>query len=174
MRAEKQLLLDEIREKIDNAKALVLASYTKLEPNLASDFRNALRKQGGGVEVVRKRILVKAAQASGVTLDVSSLDGHIALFYASEDPIATTKTIFNFTKDNEDLLKILCGRFEGQMCSASDVVQIAKLPSKDEMRAQFLGLLEAPMSQTLSAMESLLTSVMHCLANKSEQTGASA
>jgi len=174
MRAEKTLLLDEIREKIDGAKALVLASYAKLEPNLAAEFRTALRKQGGGVEVVKKRILVKAAKESGVTLDVNTLDGHIALFYAGEDPVATTKTIFNFTKDNEDLLKILGGRFEGQMCSAADVVQIAKLPSKDEMRAQFLGLLEAPMSQTLATMDALLTCVLHCLANKSEQTGASA
>jgi large subunit ribosomal protein L10 len=174
MRAEKTLLLDEIREKIDGAKAIVLASYNKLEPNLAANFRNALRKQGGGVEVVKKRILVKAAQESGVTLDVNSLEGHIALFYAVDDPVATTKTIFDFTKDNEDLLKILGGKFEGQMCSAADVEQIAKLPSKDEMRAQFLGLLEAPMSQTLATMEALLTCVMHCLANKSEQTDASA
>ena len=44
-----------------------------------------------------------------------------------------------------------------------------KLPAKDEMRAQLLGLFEAPMSQTLSTMESLLTSVMHCLENKKDK-----
>lgn len=174
MRAEKQLLLDEIREKIDGAKALVLASYNKLEPNLSADFRNALRKGGGGVEVVKKRILVKAAQTSGITWDVESLQGHIALFYAAQDPIATTKTIFDFTKQNEDLLTILGGKFEGQLCSAADIVAIAKLPSKDEMRAQLLGLFEAPLSQTLSTVDAILTSVLHCLHNKSEQTGASA
>ena len=54
-------------------------------------------------------------------------------------------------------------------CSASDVEQISKLPSKEEMRAQFLGTLEAPLSQTLGVIEALLTTVMHCLENKSGQ-----
>ena len=43
---------------------------------------------------------------------------------------------------------------------------MSKLPSKDEMRAQFLGTLEAPMAQTLAVMDALLTSVVHCLNNK--------
>jgi large subunit ribosomal protein L10 len=54
------------------------------------------------------------------------------------------------------------------MCSASDVEQISKLPGKDEMRSQFLGTLEAPLAQTLSVLEALLTSVMYCLENKSQ------
>ena len=52
---------------------------------------------------------------------------------------------------------------------ASDVERLSKLPSKDEMRAQFLSVLEAPMSQTLAVMEALLTSVPYCLDNKCKQ-----
>lgn len=169
MRADKQLLLDEIRENIDNAKALVLMSYQKLEPNATAAFRDNLRKQGAGLEVVRKRVLAKAAQASGLGIDIDAFEGHIALVYASEDPVAATKTVFDFSKENDDILKILGGKFEGQLCSAADVEKIAKLPGKDEMRAQFLGLLEAPMSQTLAVVEALLTSVLHCLENKSQE-----
>lgn len=172
MRAEKQFLLDEIQDKIANAKAIVLASYKKLEPNAAAAFRSNLAKTGGSLEVVRKRILMKAAEAAGITLDKSVLQGHIAVFFADADPVQTTKSIFKFSSENEDVLKVLCGRFEGAICTAEDVEQISKLPSKDEMRAQLLSVFEAPMSQTLAVFEALLTSVIYCIDNKCEQSNS--
>ncbi len=172
MRAEKQFLLDEIQEKITTAKALVFASYKKLEPNVAAGFRSNLAKTGGSLEVVRKRILIKAAQVAGVTIDKKLLEGHIAVFFAEQDPVQTAKTIFQFSSENAEVLKVLGGRFEGAMCSAQDVEQISKLPGKDEMRAQLLGTLEAPLSQTLAVFEALVTSVIYCLDNKCQQTNS--
>lgn len=169
MRKEKQLLLDEIKDKIAASKAFVLASYKRLEPNAASAFRTNLAKLGGSLEVVKKRVLIKAAQVAGVTLDPALLQGHIAVIFADQDPVQTTKTVYQFSKENEEVLEVIGGRFEGALCSAQDVEQISMLPSKDEMRAQFLGTLEAPLSQTLAVMDALLTSVMHCLENKSQQ-----
>jgi large subunit ribosomal protein L10 len=147
---------------------MVLTRYKRMNPNLASHFRNFLGKSGGSYEVVRKRILIKAAEAAGIKLDRDQLEGHVGVVFAEQDPITVTKAVYQFRQENEDVLQILGGRFEGSVCTAADVEQISKLPSKDEMRAQFLGLLEAPLSQTLSVMEALLTSVMHCLENKSK------
>ena len=148
----------------------MIASYKRLEPNAASAFRINLAKTGGSLEVVKKRVLIKAAQVAGVALDPAQLQGHIAIVFANEDPIQTTKTLFQFCQENEEVLEVIGGRFEGAICTASDVEQISKLPSKDEMRSQFLGLLEAPLAQTLSVIDALLTSVMHCLENKSQQS----
>lgn len=169
MRPEKQFLLDDIKDRIAGSKAIVLASYKRLEPNASSAFRNNLAKSGGTLEVVKKRVLVKAAQVAGVELDPALLQGHIAVVFANQDPVQTTKVVYQFCKENEAVLEVIGGRFEGAMCSASDVEQISKLPGKDEMRAQFLGTLEAPLTHTLAAIEALLTSVMHCLENKSQQ-----
>lgn len=169
MRPEKQLLLDEIKDKIAGSKAIVLASYKRLEPNMTSKFRTNLAKTGGTLEVVKKRVLVKAAQAANVALDPALLQGHIAVVFANQDPIQTTKVVYQFRQENEEVLEVIGGQFDGAICSANDVEQISKLPSKDEMRSQFIGTLEAPLSQTLACIEALLTSVMHCLENKSEQ-----
>lgn len=174
MRSEKQLLLDEIKEKIDQSTAMVLTRYQGLNPNMASDFRIRIGKSGGNFEVVRKRILMKAAQAAGIALDEAMLEGHIAVVFAEQDPVSVTKEIYRFCSENEEIFHVVGGRFEGMLCSAKDVELISKLPSKDEMRAQFLGLLEAPLSQTLSVMEALLTSVMHCLENKSQSNESNA
>src|SRR5579883_2768753 len=113
MRAEKQFLLDEIKEKIDQSKVMVLASYQQLSPNMTAGFRDSLRQQGGTLEVVKKRVLIKAAEATGFKLDADTLDGHIAVIFA-EDPVTATKLVYQFSKENEDVLKVLGGRFEGQ------------------------------------------------------------
>lgn len=169
MRPEKQLLLDDIKDRIGASKALVVTRYSKLEPNKVAGFRDVLAKTGGSLAVVKKRVLIKAAKAAGIALEADTLEGHIAIIFLSEDPFAMTKAIYKFSDENEKILEILGGRFEGALCSASDVEQISKLPSKDEMRAQLLGTLEAPLSQTLAVVDALLTSVMHCLENKIQQ-----
>lgn len=166
MRPEKQLLLDEINHNIDQSQAMVFASYQKLDPNLAYALRARIGKSGGVFEIVRKRILMKAAEKKGIALP-SGLEGHIAVVFA-KDPVEVMKAIYQFKTENEDVLTVLGGRFEGQILTSNDVEQISKLPSRDVMRAQLLGVLEAPLSETLAVVEALLTSVMHCLDNKSK------
>jgi large subunit ribosomal protein L10 len=169
MRPEKQLLLEDMKQRLASSNAIVLARYAKLEPNKAAVFRMDLAKTGGSLAIIKKRILLKAAQEAGIALDAGMLDGHIAVIFSHDDPLATTKTIYQFSKANEETFNVVCGQFEGAFCSAQDVKQISELPSKDEMRAQLLATLEAPLGQTLATMEALLTAVMHCLENKSQK-----
>lgn len=164
MREEKQLLLDEIKEKIDSASAFVVVKYGTLKANDANDFRRNIGKSGAEFEVVRKRVLLKAAEAAGVDLSSVSLEGNVGVVFSGEDAVETTKAVCE-----HDSLTPLGGRFDGQIYQADDVEKLSKLPGKDEMRAQLLGLFEAPMSHTVGAMEALLTSVMHCLQNKVDQ-----
>ncbi|MES2345338.1 MAG: 50S ribosomal protein L10 [Chlamydiota bacterium] len=168
MRPEKQFLLDEVKEKIENSQALVFAKYQGLDPNLTSTFRFLLNDKGGSYKVVRKRILLKAAQSCGFSIEASALEGHIGVIFVEQDPVDVTKAVCQFQAENKEKFEVIGGRFEGRICSAKDVEEISKLPSKDEMRSQFLATLEAPMSQTLAVMEAVLTSVIYCLDNKSK------
>jgi len=176
MRQEKSLLLQEIQEKIEGSKAFVLASYKDMNPNLAAAFRVNVAKTGGSFEIVKKRMLVKAAEKMGFALDRNLLQGHIGVVFAENDPIQMAKCVYQFRKENEEIFEVVGGHFEGKVCSAKDVELISQLPSQDEMRSQLLGLFEAPMSQTLSAVEALLCSVLYCLEQKvaeSEQSSSS-
>jgi large subunit ribosomal protein L10 len=168
MRPEKTLLLNEIREKLDSSQAFVYTCYKKLSPNKAADFRFNVAKSGGTFEVVKKRIFVKAAEQSGLTIDRTDLQGHIGVIFAQQDPVLTTKVVYEFRKENDGMMEVLGGSFEGKLCSSQDVELISKLPAKDEMRAQLLGTFEAPMSQTLAVVEAILCSVLHCLENKAQ------
>lgn len=169
MRQEKQLLLDEIKGQLEQKPTFVLLSYSSMASNVANAFRSEIAKSGGSVEIVRKRVLIKAAEATGITIEKEMLEGHIGVVFVGNDAIETTKSVFTFSKDNGDVLKVVGGRYDGKLCSAAQVEILSKLPSKDVMRAQFLGLLEAPMAQTLAVIEALLTSVPYCLENKAGQ-----
>lgn len=173
MRQEKQLLKKEITDKIVKYNSFVIMQYVGLKANAANDFRRQVRLSGGDVEVLRKRVLLKAAEDAGIHLDISTLDGHIGLVLLGSDPIETTKTVFKFSQESNNILKVLGGRFDGKLYHGADVEVLSKLPSKDGMRAQLLGLLEAPMAQTLAVMDALLTSVAHCLDNKCKKEDGS-
>jgi large subunit ribosomal protein L10 len=169
MRAEKELLKKEIKDKLERFESFVIMQYARLSANAANDFRRQLSKVGGDVEVVRKRVLLKAAEDAGVQLDLSSLPGHIGIVFLGQDPIETTKMVFKFSQDREKVIQIIGGRFDGQLYIGADVERLSTLPGKDEMRSQLLSVLEAPLSQTLAVMEALLASIPYCLDNKGKQ-----
>ncbi len=170
MKHEKQLLLDEIKDQIQGAPSYLIAQYAKLSANKANDFRRQMAKIGVDFEVVRKRVLIKAAAVAGISLTVDFLPGHIGLLLPKNDPIEATKAVLQYSDGNEGCLKLLGGKVEGLEVGAEDMKRLSLLPSKPEMRAQFLGLLEAPLAQTLAVMDALLSSVVYCLDNKAKDS----
>ncbi len=170
MKAEKELLKQEVKGKIDHFNSFVIMQYGGLSANMANEFRREVAKSGGDVEVVRKRVLLKAASDAGFTLDLSSLPGSIGLVFLGQDPIETTKRVFKFGQERGNVIRVIGGRFDGQLYSSEQVEKLSTLPGKEEMRAQLLGTLEAPLAETLAVIEALLTSLPHCLENKTKQT----
>lgn len=168
MRPEKELLLNEIREKIDAAKAVIVARYDKLEPNTAWLLRDLLLKSGCIFEVVRKRVFAKAAAAAGIKFDEALLKGHLGVaFIGQDDAMPSAKAIFKFSEDNGKILEVLCGQIEGKMVPGSEIEMLAKLPGMDEMRATLLGLFVSPMSHTLSVLEAIMAGPLSVLEQKS-------
>jgi large subunit ribosomal protein L10 len=154
MRSEKELLLNEIKEKIDASTSFFVTRYEKLEPNASWALRDALSKQGSVFEVVRKRIFLKAAEKAGLQIDSSGLDGHIGVVFINQgDAMAPAKSVFKFSQENADTLRVLFGQIEGKIVPGAEVEILSKLPGLEEMRAILLGLFVSPMSLTLSVME---------------------
>ena len=169
MRQEKQLLLDEIQQEISEEIPFIVLSYNKFGANKANTFRGEVTKLGGKLSMVRKRVLVKAAAQNGINITVDQLPGHIGVVTGGHDLLETAKFLFRFGKENENKVTVRGGRFEGKFHSAETIEMLSKLPGKDEMRAQLLATLQAPLAETLSVIEALLSSVMHCLENKAEK-----
>lgn len=169
MLAEKEIFLEEVKSKIDPAQGFILASYKGLDANAFAGFRNRLIAAGGDFFVMKKRVFVKAAKDLNLEYGVKELGGHVGLAFAREDFLAMTKALYSFKTEHAETVNVLGGHFEGKKCSSQEVEQISKLPSQNEMRAQFLGLLVAPMTQTLAVLQATLSSVIYCLDNKAKK-----
>lgn len=170
MRSEKQFLKEDVQEKLNASDIALAFSYKNMDANLTSEFRDLIAESGGLVHVIKKRVLLKAAEEEGLSLNLNELCGHIAIMCSDVDgAVSSTKALYKFRKDNAKTIEIIGGRFQGQTCTSEDFEKISELPSQDEMRSQLLSVFEAPMSQTLSVVQSLLTSVMYCLENKASQ-----
>src|SRR5271154_1532660 len=128
MRAEKQLLLEDLKDKIEKSPTLLIARYERMSANNVNAFRREVRKSGGGFEIVQKRVFYKAAQAAGLSLEPAILEGHIGVIFSGEDPLKTTKVVVQFGADQEEKVQIIVGRFEGQMHPREKVEQLSKLP----------------------------------------------
>src|SRR3990167_3882280 len=135
MRQGKELLLSEIQEKIGASTAMIVTRYEKLTPNTSWQLRDQLAKSGGGFEVVRKKIFLKAAEQAGVQIDESLLKGHVGVaFIHQPDAMPSAKLIFKFSADNGQLLEVLCGQIDGKMVPGADLEILSKLPGINEMR----------------------------------------
>jgi large subunit ribosomal protein L10 len=169
MREKKQLLLDEIKEKIEESRGFVALNYRSFTAAKARQFRDSMAEIGGEFEVVRKRVFVKAAESVGIQFHIEKLQGHVGIVFARQDVTQIIKGAMKFSEENDHAVTFLGGHVDGVVCSAEEVDGIAKLPGIQELRAQFVGLLAAPMSQSVQVLQAVLTNVLYCLEEKGKK-----
>lgn len=166
MRKEKQLLLDEIQDQINAHGSFLVMRYEKLSANRTNEFRREILKIGGSVQMIRKTLLIKATESMGTDLDAQSLPGHIGLVLAGKDPLETTKAVFRFSKENDQAIEVLAAKVDGENYTAEQIKVLAELPGKQELRAQFVGLLEAVPAQLVATINAIVSAPVQCLDGK--------
>jgi large subunit ribosomal protein L10 len=169
VKREKQVLLDEMKEQIQQSGSFIIAQYQHLNGARAHEFRREIAKVGGYFEVVRKRMLLEAVRLVGVEFDPKQLPGHIGLILGAKDPLEATKVIMKFSQGNEASFQLVGGFVEGQKATKEDVQRLATLPGKDQMRAELLGLFCAPASGVLGVMEALMAGIVHCMDSRANE-----
>jgi large subunit ribosomal protein L10 len=169
MRKEKQLLLNEIKEKIDGSTAMIITRYEKLAPNTSWQLRDQLAKSGGLLEVVRKQVFMKAADQLGIAIDAGLLKGHVGVVFVKQpDAMPSAKLLYKFSAEHEQIIEVLGGQIEGKFVPGADLEVLSKLPGIDEMRAMLLGLFTSPMSQMLAVLEAVMAEPLSIISQKSE------
>lgn len=157
----------EIEERISGALYMILADYDGMDMPMTTEFKNSLRDNGASFNVVKNRMLNRA-----MSEDISELlKGQTAMIYGDGDVVEVAKVIKKFTAAHQKPL-VKGGFVEGKAVSAQDVVALAKLPSKDVMRAILLGTLQAPCSQLVGVLNQKVASLVYVLSaakDKKEQ-----
>jgi len=120
-----------------------------------TDLRARLR--AGGVEylVVKNSLTVRAIERLDVPDLAEFLVGPTGLVVGREDAIAAAKVLRDFAKEHDDRPTVKVGVVEQQRVDADHVRRLAELPPRDELLAQLVGLLQAPLAQLLMLMSAI-------------------
>lgn len=170
MRAEKQLLLDEIKEKIESSKGLLITRYQKFNSAKARSFRELVQKAEGEFEVVKKRIFIRALAESRFKLQAEEYEGDIAILFAHSDDVnALSKLALKYSEENDKAIELVGGVVDGGLLNAEDITAYAKLPTINELRSQFVGTIACPLQDVVSLIDSLLCSVVHVMDARSKE-----
>lgn len=162
-KSQKTELIAEVAAKAKGSKALVFANFKGVSVKDITTLRRSLRETGSSWQVLKKTLLNRALDEVGVKVDARELDGQVGVAFSS-DEVAAAKTIADFIKANkESTLSIVGGSLGSESLSVEAVKALAKLPSKDELRAKLVGTLQAPISGFVRTLSGNLTGLVRVL-----------
>ena len=167
VRPEKVSEAAELDQRVAGALYMIIADYTGMDMPTTTALKSSLRERGASFNVVKKTMLNRAVDGDIADL----LTGQTAIIHGEGDVVEVAKVIRKFTAENEKPA-VTGGFVEGKAVTAKDVVALAKLPSKDVLRAMLLGTLQAPCSQLVGVMNqkvSTLVYVLNAVKDKKEQ-----
>lgn len=143
-RDEKTALVSELKDKAVNSDCVILVHYRGLTDKQLYDMRVALKSKDCGMKIAKNtliRIAIKDTELEGLS---EYLKGPTALLY-SKDPVALSKIVSDTAKANE-ALKFQAGFLDKALVPESTIKSLASLGSLDDVRASFIGVLNAAQS----------------------------
>jgi len=162
-------LLSNIQEKVAKSKSILLSDFKGVSAKDLTSFREEIRAKGGEV-FVSKNTLLKIAlkDMEGSEKASKSLEGQTVAVVAYTDPISTIKSFFDLSKKIENL-KAKGGFFEDKFVDENTLVEISKLPSKEELIGRLIGSMNSPVYKfvnTLNQSKSKIVYVLNSIANQ--------
>jgi len=133
---QKQVVIDEIKAKFENAKSVVLFDPRGLKVSEVTELRRALRESGSDYKVYKNTLAKRALIESGLELD-SYLEGPTAISFSS-DELAPVKIVSEFAKKHENL-ELKAGVVEGKVATLEELNSYAAIPSREGLLTMLAG-----------------------------------
>lgn len=167
---KKSELVAELAQLFSTAKTTVTAKYTGLSVQDMQELRKVARENGIVIKVVKNRLVRVALSESKdyKEADTSLLTDQLLYAFSDEDEVAPAQVLAKFAKTHDDL-KLVSGFSDGVALDTAAVAQLANLPTKDQLRGQFVGVLSAPLSQFMAVANGTQRGFTQVLAQKAEQ-----
>src|ERR1044071_1784269 len=173
-REQKQRDLDALAQQFQSASTGMLIGFKKLTVAKDQELRRSLREAGATYQVVKNTLARKAAEGTPFADANDHFKGVTALALAEGDPVQLSKAISKFVKDNPDVFSFKAGVVEGRVVALKDVEAIATLPSKEELIAKIMFLINAQ-AQRLATVISAVPRNLAIVVNQiGEQKGGAA
>lgn len=161
-RAKKQKIIEDLKEKINKQKVMIFVDFTGLKVKDFSDLRKKLKTVNAQLKVAKKTLTQLALKKSKLEIDIKKLKGEIALVFGFTDEITPSKIIWQFTETNPNL-KILGGILENKFIETEKIIELAKLPSREELLGKLVRNLLAPLSNFVNVLGGNIKTLIYLL-----------
>lgn len=159
-RVQKEVALKKITDNI-SSKGVVFFSFGGLTVTAQEELRTKLRAESAGMTVAKRQLLLLALKEQGLEMNESLISGEVAVAIA-DDEVAPAKVVNEFKKQYEQV-QFYGGLLEHRFVDATEVEQLAQLPSKTELLAKVVGSMNAPVSGFVNVMAGNLRGMVQVL-----------
>ena len=164
----KDEVLKQYADWLKHSQAVVLVEYTGVKMKDLDNIRAKIRETGGEFHIVKNTLVRRAFADSGMEFPQEYLVKSTAVSFAFTDPASTAKALSDATKGNE-FVKVKGGFMSGQLLNAAQVKALSEMPPLPVVRAQLLGMLQAPagkLVRTIAEPARGLAAVLKAFAEK--------
>jgi len=158
----KEVSANKIKEKLKNSNSLFVIKYCGLSSPDMSALRQSLKSINASLLVVRNSIARLALKEIGHQDLINTVEGPCGFVFVSDEPVIASKVLCDFLKDHEQL-KLEAALLEDTILAESDIKGLAKIPSKEILRAQAVMGLKAPIIGVVMALNQILRKFVYCL-----------
>jgi len=151
---KKDAIVSKLKQVAKEAESVVFITFTGLPVVLATEIRKVLRDKNIGYFVAKKTLIRKSFEGSGVEGEMPALPGEVAVVYG-ENPLETTKGIYEFQKQYSDKISIIGGVYEKAFADSDYLTALAKVPSREVLYGQFVNLINWPIQGLVMAVDQI-------------------
>lgn len=169
-RAKKEELVDEYKQQLNESEAIFIADYRGLKVIEIQELRAKIREAEGNFSIVKNTLIRRALSEAGLPNVEEAVTGPIGVGFSDHNVTGVAKAMVDFANGNE-LLEIKFGIMGDRILDEAAIKALASLPSLDVLRAQLLGLINAPASQLAGVLAGGVRQLVNVINAYSETEG---
>jgi large subunit ribosomal protein L10 len=151
---DKQKDVEALRQDLAALKNLFVTGYEKLRVHQDFELRKVVRGAGAKYRVVKNNLAEKASEGTASEQVLKGLRGMTSMAYTYDDPVALAKVLTAYAKANPSFT-FKAGIVEGRVIDVKAINDLATMPSKEEIFARLLFLINAPAQRLVTAVNAV-------------------
>ncbi len=150
-KSDKEKDLAALRKEFEKAQHMFLTGYEKMTVQQDFDLRKAVRAAGGKYRIVKNNLAEKASQGTPAEGLTKGIAGMSSMAWTESDPVALAKALTAYAKVNP-VFTFKAGLVEGRVVEVKSIQDLATMPSREEILAKVLYLIQAPAQRLVAAL----------------------
>ena len=155
-REQKAAVIDEVAEELKEAQAVIAVDYRGISVDQAAELRTQLVDTGARFRVVKNRLTARAVDKAGAEGLKDLLEGPTAFTFVAGDAALAAKALATFRREH-GLLEFKGGTMEGRALTVEEIEAISRLPVRDVLHGQFVGVLASPLTGLVRGLGSMIS-----------------